>query len=104
MSLLVKLQAFLTKKNTPSRVFFTFLKLYKWYQIAQHITRKLTASDKLFSIHCSNKRICCVSNTLKPVNPFLTTQTKTYVSVFRLSQNDILKGAVFKLLPFIQNI
>ena len=34
--LLVKLQAF--KSNTRPWVFFTFLKLYKWYQIAQRIT------------------------------------------------------------------
>ena len=27
-----------TKNNTPSWMFFTFLKLYKWYQIAQRIT------------------------------------------------------------------
>ena len=27
-----------TKVNTPPWVFFTFLKLYKWYQIAQRIT------------------------------------------------------------------
>ena len=27
-----------TKINTPSWVFFTFFKLYKWYQIAQRIT------------------------------------------------------------------
>ena len=27
-----------TKSNTPAWVFFTFFKLYKWYQIAQHIT------------------------------------------------------------------
>ena len=33
--LLVKLQA---KNNTPPLVFFTFLKLYEWYQIAQNIT------------------------------------------------------------------
>ena len=24
-----------TKSNTPPRVFFTFFKLYKWYQIAK---------------------------------------------------------------------
>ena len=60
---------------------------------------------KLFSVKCSNKRICCVSNNPTAVNPFLTIQTKTYVSVFcRLSQNTILECAVFKLLPFIQNI
>ena len=27
-----------TKNNTPPVVFFTFFKLYKWYQIAQSIT------------------------------------------------------------------
>ena len=27
-----------TKINAPPWVFFTFLKLYKWYQIAQRIT------------------------------------------------------------------
>ena len=27
-----------TKINTPPWVFFTFFKLYKWYQIAQSIT------------------------------------------------------------------
>ena len=26
-----------TKNNTPPWVFFTFLKLYKWYQIAQSV-------------------------------------------------------------------
>ena len=34
--LLVQLQA--TESNTPLWVFFTFFKLYKWYQIAQCIT------------------------------------------------------------------
>ena len=41
--LLVKLYAnllklYFTKSNTPPWVFFTFLKLYKWYQIGQRIT------------------------------------------------------------------
>ena len=39
--LLVKLQASacnFTKSNTPPRVFFTFFKLYEWYQIAQSTT------------------------------------------------------------------
>ena len=38
--ILVKLQAF-TKINTPPWVFFTFFKLYKWYQIAQRITNNI---------------------------------------------------------------
>ena len=34
-----RLKAFtFTKNNTPPWVFFTFFKLYKWYQIAQNIT------------------------------------------------------------------
>ena len=28
-----------TKSNTPPWVFFTFFKVYKWYQIAQNITK-----------------------------------------------------------------
>ena len=48
--LLVKLQAFsLTKSNTPPWVFFVFFKLYKWYQIAQHITNAVTCD--LFPFH-----------------------------------------------------
>ena len=42
--LLVKLQALscnFTKITTPPRVFFTFFKLCKWFQIAQSITNFL---------------------------------------------------------------
>ena len=45
--LLVKLQTKacnFTKSNTTSWMFFMFLKLYKWYQIAQNITYYLTMS------------------------------------------------------------
>ena len=47
MLILVKLQAEtcnFTKVSTPLWVFFTFFKLYKWYQIAQHITYGLCNS------------------------------------------------------------
>ena len=37
ISLLVKLQAFLSKINAPPWVFFMFLKFYKRYQIVQRI-------------------------------------------------------------------
>ena len=37
----VLLACYLTKSNTPPWVFFTFFKLYKWYQIAQRITFSL---------------------------------------------------------------
>ena len=30
-------------------------------------------------VKCSNKRICCVSNNSKAVNPFLTIETKTWI-------------------------
>ena len=29
------------KINTPPKVFFTFLRLYKWYQIAQSMSQKI---------------------------------------------------------------
>ena len=41
MLILVKLQTSawnFTKINTPTWMFFTFFKVYKWYQIAQRIT------------------------------------------------------------------
>ena len=36
-----------TKSNTPPWVFFTFLKLYKWYQIAQSVTYYVMRSFKI---------------------------------------------------------
>ena len=47
ISLLARLQAYFTKINAPPWVFYTFLKLYKCYQIAQRILWKLTASGKV---------------------------------------------------------
>ena len=47
--LLVKLKTAacdLTKSNTPPWVFFTFFKLYKWYQIAQRITMNFLENYK----------------------------------------------------------
>ena len=38
----------LPKSNTPPWVFFTFLKLYKYCQIAQRITIMITFQSKLF--------------------------------------------------------
>ena len=46
-----------TKSNTPAWVFFTFFKLYKWYQIAQSISyvfRSLIIMRKFFSASFSN--------------------------------------------------
>ena len=39
-----------TKTNTPPWLFFTFLKLYKWFQIAQRITYLSTVSRITFSL------------------------------------------------------
>ena len=47
--LLVKLQAEAcnyTKSNTPPWVFFTFFKLYEWYQIAQRTTYKCQSNKE----------------------------------------------------------
>ena len=40
-----------TKSNPPPWVLFTFLKFYKWYQIAQRITYK-----RLFKWNCCKKK------------------------------------------------
>ena len=51
VSLLVQLHAFIvcnfTKSSTPPWVFFTFFKLYKWYQITQRSTYCLLALSTL---------------------------------------------------------
>ena len=45
-----------TKSNTPPLIFFTFFKLYKWHQIAQHITiMHITVSYILISVRHSQK-------------------------------------------------
>ena len=40
-----KVTGFNLKSNIHPRVFFTFFKLYKWYQIAQNINYKNTGLD-----------------------------------------------------------
>ena len=61
--LLVKLQDlayYFTKSNTPPWVFFTFLKLYKGYQIAQSITYELSElCENLFYLF-HDRNICHV--------------------------------------------
>ena len=37
-----------TKSNTPPWVFFTFFKLYKWYQIAQSASYEEPRADESF--------------------------------------------------------
>ena len=56
--LLVNLQAF-SKSNTPPWVFFTFLKLYKWYQIMQRITywrQSFCKNNEKFKIEMTSVR------------------------------------------------
>ena len=52
--LLVKLHA---KCNTPPWVFFTFFKLYKWYQIAQRMTWTINSLDtgRKLNVHKTSK-------------------------------------------------
>ena len=52
VSLLLKMQALVcnfTKSNTPPWVFFTFLKLHKWYQIVQSVCYPKFLSYILFN-------------------------------------------------------
>ena len=92
MSLLGKLQAYFTKSKNPPLVFFTFLELYKWYQIVQRILI-LTASDRVILD-------TVLKYTFKAVKPFLTTQTKRWICqcFLRLSRNAILEYVFFKSL------
>ena len=49
--ILVKLKALacnFTKINTPPWVFFTFFKLYKWYQIAQRTANNVTVTTESY--------------------------------------------------------
>ena len=54
--LLAKLQATtcgFTKSNIPPWVFFTFLKVYKWYQIGQRISYMLAGNFVIYSAKIS---------------------------------------------------
>ena len=56
--------------NTPPLLFFTFLKLYKWYQITQNIT--------FVNIYSQGVDVFCGQQlndilTIYPVNPFHAT-------------------------------
>ena len=37
-----------TRSNTPPQVFFTFLKLHRWYQIKQNILSRLCVENRWF--------------------------------------------------------
>ena len=44
-------KCYFAKTNTAPLVFFTFLKLHKWYQIAQHITYMVTETVFFLDYH-----------------------------------------------------
>ena len=56
---------------------YPFLKLYKWYQTRNTSIWKLT--DTIILDTVLNERICCVNNSPKAINPFLTNQTKILI-------------------------
>ena len=72
--LLVKLQVErnFTKSNTPLWVFFTFFKLYKWYQTVQNITESYYC---LFLLTCSQT----------PVNIYNVRKARRFSQPMRLS-------------------
>ena len=53
------MEEFYSKGNTPPWLFFTFFRLYKWYQIAQSITYTDSISTSFFFIYFSQS---CVSH------------------------------------------
>ena len=65
--ILVKLRASacnFTKINTPPWVFFTFFKLYKWYQIAQRTTYAFDEILGLIQDDMTKKTQTCCKNTI----------------------------------------
>ena len=51
----------------------------------------------LFPIQCSSKRICCVSNTPKAVNPFLSNQIKILIfSKEKFAKVSLISGGLLK--------
>ena len=95
---LVELQASacnFTKINTPLRVFFTFFKLYNWYQIAQRITYSISKVQRWTEVSSSIERKICgdeVLNTTKRIKCF----EKCYRLVFSSPKN---VGTVFLNQP-----
>ena len=95
---LVKLQAkstkSFTKSNTPSWVFFTFFKLYKWYQTAQRNTyiqtflKMIGFSSNLTCLVQLLKVACHMSNS---VSTFIRSWIKLQVCL-TVSGHHALKG------------
>ena len=71
MSLLVKLQAYITKSNTPPWAFFMFLKLCKWYQM--HPTK----INHILNTVLKEKDLSMCKQYSWDHQSFLTTETKT---------------------------
>ena len=93
-----------TKINTPPWVFFTFLKLYKWYQIAQRITydliRKLLhLSSSLFYIFFVTEILQCPWN---QVYGFLKTCVylwkKPFINCERKPRGGTVKTKAYELV------
>ena len=92
-SILVKLKALACKFNTsktPLRVFFTFLKFYRWYQIVQSISNISFRSKiyhcifyaTLLSITCSVFAVCRMMSQLSFPRDGLTTYFLIVVCLF----------------------
>ena len=95
---LVKLQAKacnFNKRNTLPWVFFTFIKLYKWYQMVQSITYEISCmrNSGLVAFPALHYVLLCVyvylksnlssSIWMKPYIIFRTSEDKNYVKIFQ---------------------
>ena len=54
-----------TKSNTPPWMFFTFFKLYEWYQIAQRITISVLKSSSVIPLDHSFSTYAIFSEKLR---------------------------------------
>ena len=80
-----------TKINTLPWVFFTFLKLYKWYHIVQRITYILLTISKFHTsfLFCQNF-ITNVANCLKMPKNIVSQDQTVFCELFRKAWKSLL--------------
>ena len=89
--LLVKFQAEacnFTKSNILPWVFFTFVKLYEWYQIAQNTTYTL-CSIEISRLPYINSSLCLVSSRLDSPGTFSAAQFIDWLVYLHLGKIDV---------------
>ena len=71
-----------TKINAPLWVFFTFFKLYKWYQIVQRVTYKIHNILDLFFNYYTMKYVCISFLNCLSYFPMLLETTTMFIKFY----------------------